>query len=139
MRVQEEVKSSLQGDGQMEYDVLFWEALKGTFFYSASPDHPSQDQMGSASLHRRPQTLRSIFLLIPLILLLLLLLLGQHCRGSRPYPAARNEFKIRPKSRGAYGDAGHFIGFLPRGFPIPASGPSRKHNDIGLQSLHASP
>ncbi|KAF8085012.1 hypothetical protein N665_0685s0004 [Sinapis alba] len=29
----------------------------------------------------------------------------------------------------------HFLGFLPRHFPVPASAPSRKHNDIGLQAL----
>ncbi|KAG7554725.1 hypothetical protein ISN44_As11g009370 [Arabidopsis suecica] len=27
-----------------------------------------------------------------------------------------------------------FLGSLPRQFPVPASGPSRKHNEIGLTS-----
>ncbi|CAN1234950.1 Protein IDA-LIKE 4 [Linum perenne] len=27
-----------------------------------------------------------------------------------------------------------FMGFLPKGMPIPPSAPSRKHNGIGLQS-----
>ncbi|KAH0887975.1 hypothetical protein HID58_050404 [Brassica napus] len=27
-----------------------------------------------------------------------------------------------------------FLGSMPRQFPVPASGPSRKHNDIGLAS-----
>ncbi|KAH1079918.1 hypothetical protein J1N35_019679 [Gossypium stocksii] len=38
--------------------------------------------------------------------------------------------QIKPKPQ----YKGHFLGFLPRRFPIPASGPSRKHNDLGLQS-----
>lgn len=29
---------------------------------------------------------------------------------------------------------GYLMGFLPRGVPIPPSGPSRKHNSIGLQN-----
>ncbi|CAH8281911.1 unnamed protein product [Eruca vesicaria subsp. sativa] len=32
-----------------------------------------------------------------------------------------------------------FLGFLPRQFPVPASGPSRKHNDIGLSSTTMTP
>ncbi|KAJ0266017.1 Protein IDA-LIKE 3 [Hirschfeldia incana] len=32
-----------------------------------------------------------------------------------------------------------FLGFLPRQFPVPASGPSRKHNDIGLSSTTRTP
>lgn len=91
--------------------------------------------MGSASLDRRLQILRTFFLLLTFVLLLL----GQHCQGSRPHAAARNVFKIRPRPPEGNGDIGHFLGFLPRGFPIPASGPSRKHNAIGLQSLQASP
>ncbi|TQD79143.1 hypothetical protein C1H46_035303 [Malus baccata] len=31
-------------------------------------------------------------------------------------------------------NSGHFLGFFPRRIPIPASGPSRKHNGIGLRS-----
>ncbi|KAJ4883139.1 Protein IDA-LIKE 3 [Raphanus sativus] len=31
------------------------------------------------------------------------------------------------------------LGFLPRQFPVPASGPSRKHNDIGLSSTTRTP
>ncbi|XVE83311.1 hypothetical protein DITRI_Ditri16bG0078700 [Diplodiscus trichospermus] len=49
-----------------------------------------------------------------------------HCHGSR----ATSVFRIKPKSQ----YTGHFMGFLPRHLPIPASGPSRKHNDLGLQS-----
>ncbi|GMI86676.1 hypothetical protein HRI_002336900 [Hibiscus trionum] len=50
------------------------------------------------------------------------------CHGSRS--TATDVFKSRPKSQ----HTGNFFGFLPRHFPIPASGPSRKHNDLGLQS-----
>ncbi|KAK9012709.1 hypothetical protein V6N11_040747 [Hibiscus sabdariffa] len=70
--------------------------------------------------------------LVPLLLLWLLLTLTfnvSHCHGSRA-TATNNVFKIEPKS--PY--VGHFVGFLPRHLPIPSSGPSRKHNDIGLQS-----
>ncbi|KAG2716336.1 hypothetical protein I3843_03G123400 [Carya illinoinensis] len=70
------------------------------------------------SLCRKP-LLRFFFLF-----LLIILILG-HCHGSR----TTNVFK-KPKSQ----HSGHFLGFLPRRIPIPASGPSRKHNDIGLQS-----
>ncbi|OWM91427.1 hypothetical protein CDL15_Pgr017345 [Punica granatum] len=93
--------------------------------------------MGSSpSLRRRPPQLLHIFLLL---LHLLLLLLGHPCEGSRPSPAAKNVFEIRPRHHGGHSsNIGHFYGFLPRGIPIPASGPSRKHNAIGLQSL-ASP
>ncbi|GMI68609.1 hypothetical protein HRI_000530200 [Hibiscus trionum] len=71
--------------------------------------------------------------LVPLLLLWLLLMLTfivSHCHGSRTTAAADNVFKIKPKS--PY--VGHFVGFLPRHLPIPSSGPSRKHNDLGLQS-----
>ncbi|KAB1210294.1 Protein IDA-LIKE 2 [Morella rubra] len=56
---------------------------------------------------------------------LLFFILG-HCHGAR----TTNVFKLEPKSQ----YSGHFLGFLPRRIPIPVSGPSRKHNDIGLKS-----
>lgn len=65
--------------------------------------------------------------LILLVWLLAILFLFGHCEGSR---TTQQVFKIKPKSQ----FSGHFLGFLPRRIPIPASGPSRKHNDIGLQS-----
>ncbi|KAK8519294.1 hypothetical protein V6N12_025335 [Hibiscus sabdariffa] len=48
------------------------------------------------------------------------------CRGSR----STKGFRIHPKSQ----YTGHFLGFLPRHFPVPASVPSRKHNELGLQT-----
>nr|AFK45340.1 unknown [Medicago truncatula] len=64
-----------------------------------------------------------------LLLLLLFLCIFGHCDGSR----ATNVFKVKPK----YEHKGHFFGFLPGRIPIPYSSPSRKHNDIGLQSLRS--
>ncbi|KAJ0041325.1 hypothetical protein Pint_27193 [Pistacia integerrima] len=46
--------------------------------------------------------------------------------------ASRTTNLFNPKQNSKY--TGHFLGFLPRHFPIPASGPSRKHNDIGIQN-----
>ncbi|KAL4352691.1 hypothetical protein GQ457_06G034740 [Hibiscus cannabinus] len=63
----------------------------------------------------------------PVLLLWFLLLFTPavcHCRLST------DVFKVEPKSQ----FKGHFLGFLPRRSPIPASGPSRKHNELGLQS-----
>ncbi|KAK7353622.1 hypothetical protein VNO80_19073 [Phaseolus coccineus] len=60
-----------------------------------------------------------------LLLILFLCTLG-HCHGSR----ATSVFKFKPKSQ----QRGHFLGFLPKRMPIPYSSPSKKHNDIGLQS-----
>ncbi|KAK4393814.1 protein IDA-LIKE 2 [Sesamum angolense] len=58
--------------------------------------------------------------------LVFLLVLG-HCHASRQ---PINAFKIRPKPQQS---RGHFLNFLPKRW-VPASGPSRKHNDLGLQS-----
>ncbi|KAF8011932.1 hypothetical protein BT93_I0149 [Corymbia citriodora subsp. variegata] len=83
--------------------------------------------------HKRPPTTPTaprlwLFLLMSLLFL-------WHCHGSS---RSTNVFKVNgdhPKSQ----SIGHFSGYLPRGLPIPASGPSRKHNDIGLQSSRSSP
>ncbi|KAL4387024.1 hypothetical protein GQ457_09G011760 [Hibiscus cannabinus] len=74
------------------------------------------------------QRTRQLLLLLWLFLISSLLLHYYH--GSR----TTKVFRIRPNSQ----YTGHFLGFLPRHFPIPASVPSRKHNDLGLQSW-ASP
>ncbi|TKY73857.1 IDA 2 [Spatholobus suberectus] len=66
---------------------------------------------------------RHQILLLWLILFLCILGLGH---GSR----TTNVFKFKPKSQ----HTGHFFGFFPRRIPIPYSSPSKKHNDIGLQS-----
>ncbi|KAB2085539.1 hypothetical protein ERO13_A05G386200v2 [Gossypium hirsutum] len=71
---------------------------------------------------------RQLILLVWLFLALAFIVCLQ-CQGSRTTPTT-NVFKTKPKSQ----YTGHFVGFLPRHFPIPGSGPSRKHNDLGLQS-----
>ncbi|XVF58728.1 hypothetical protein PTKIN_Ptkin07bG0090200 [Pterospermum kingtungense] len=65
-------------------------------------------------------------LVLLLWLFLIFTFLVYHCHCSR----TTNVFKINPKSQ----YTGHFLGFLPRHLPIPASGPSRKHNNLGLQN-----
>nr|DAD22598.1 TPA_asm: hypothetical protein HUJ06_024061 [Nelumbo nucifera] len=49
----------------------------------------------------------------------------RQCQGSR-----NTQVFQKPKSQ----IQGYFFGFLPKATPIPPSGPSKKHNDIGLQS-----
>ncbi|CAD5178591.1 unnamed protein product [Musa acuminata subsp. malaccensis] len=59
-------------------------------------------------------------------LLLILLLLVSCCHGSR-------DIEVYKERYGGMRNPGYFMGFLPRGVPIPPSGPSRQHNSIGLQ------
>lgn len=45
-----------------------------------------------------------------------------------------NVFRVGPNYSG-----GQFLGLLPkRKTPVPSSGPSRKHNDIGPEAYHTS-
>ncbi|CAI9778029.1 unnamed protein product [Fraxinus pennsylvanica] len=44
--------------------------------------------------------------------------------------------KVKPKS---LVPPDNFYGYLPKGMPVPPSGPSRKHNDIGLRGWQGSP
>ncbi|KAG2327081.1 hypothetical protein Bca4012_036034 [Brassica carinata] len=63
---------------------------------------------------------------------LLLLLLVGFCNGAR---TNKNVFNAKPHKKDndvVASSSRQFLGFLPRHFPVPASGPSRKHNDIGL-------
>ncbi|KAG4984106.1 hypothetical protein JHK82_028941 [Glycine max] len=60
-------------------------------------------------------------------------------RGPVPSYGARHShqvFKVQPKGE-AFPPS--FFGFLPKAMPIPPSGPSRKHNGIGLQSSNGEP
>ncbi|OAY23580.1 hypothetical protein MANES_18G089800v8 [Manihot esculenta] len=66
------------------------------------------------------------------LLLLWLLLLVSHSHGSRQ---SAQIFKMKPMFQNS---PRTFFGFFPKAMPIPPSGPSRKHNDIGLQSTKAS-
>ncbi|KAJ0249148.1 Protein IDA-LIKE 4 [Hirschfeldia incana] len=72
--------------------------------------------------------------LLPLMILWFFFIL--HCDASRASSPSsvfyRNPNNDHSKSTMR---RGHFLGFLPRHFPVPASGPSRKHNDIGLQAF----
>ncbi|KAK7270439.1 hypothetical protein RIF29_23572 [Crotalaria pallida] len=72
---------------------------------------------------------RHLYLL--LVLLFLTLYLFGHSYGSRNAQV----FKVHPKAQAP----NHFLGFLPKAMPIPPSGPSRKHNDIGFQSSFGKP
>ncbi|OAY36053.1 hypothetical protein MANES_12G152100v8 [Manihot esculenta] len=68
----------------------------------------------------------------PLILFLWILFLFIFFLGYSHASRTTNVFNINvPKSQ-QY--KGHFFNFLPRHLPIPTSGPSRRHNDIGLQN-----
>ncbi|EEF28977.1 conserved hypothetical protein [Ricinus communis] len=80
-------------------------------------------ECGSGRRRRR----RSLVFLLFWILLLLFISFFGYCHGSR---TTANVFDVKPKNQ----HRGHFLNFLPRHFPIPTSGPSRRHNDIGLQS-----
>ncbi|PIN10000.1 hypothetical protein CDL12_17413 [Handroanthus impetiginosus] len=63
--------------------------------------------------------------LLTLLVLVFILVLG-HCNGSR----TTNTFKTRPKPQNS---SQIFLDYLPKR-RIPASAPSRKHNDLGLQT-----
>uniref|UniRef100_A0A7N0V0U2 Uncharacterized protein n=1 Tax=Kalanchoe fedtschenkoi TaxID=63787 RepID=A0A7N0V0U2_KALFE len=83
-----------------------------------------------------------------LVLLVFTLIIGDCDGASRRYLATRTEVsQFKPNTNPNNNDdaqkspnmVGHFMGFLPRGIPISASAPSRKHNDLGLQSWKSSP
>ncbi|KAI5597416.1 hypothetical protein POPTR_002G070401v4 [Populus trichocarpa] len=72
-----------------------------------------------------------------LVLVLWLLLLApfvSHTCGSRQTKIFK---MIEPSSQNS--SPGTFSGFFPKGMPIPPSGPSKKHNDIGLRSSEPLP
>ncbi|CAN8251617.1 unnamed protein product [Cochlearia groenlandica] len=79
----------------------------------------------------------TFFFFIKTSFLLFLLLLG-FCNGSR---TSTNVFNSKPQKEQndvVSPSSRQFLGFLPRHFPVQASGPSRKHNDIGLLSWDRS-
>ncbi|KAI4374204.1 hypothetical protein MLD38_012221 [Melastoma candidum] len=86
-----------------------------------------------------PRKLVMILLLLSMAVIIInIFFLVGHCEGSSRSMTATtttktNRFKPRQPE-----EIGHFLGYLPRGIPIPYSGPSRKHNDIGLQSSSTS-
>lgn len=74
--------------------------------------------------------------LLLLLLIILCFFFTHHCDASRFssssvfYRNPNNDHNNNTMMR-----RGHFLGFLPRHLPVPASAPSRKHNDIGIQAL----
>ncbi|KAM3200700.1 Protein IDA-LIKE 4 [Capsicum chinense] len=74
---------------------------------------------------------------VPLILLfwmaIILISIFGHCHGSRSSSQVFNPINSQSYKHG------HFWNLLPKRIPIPASGPSRKHNDIGLKSTWRLP
>ncbi|EOA14286.1 hypothetical protein CARUB_v10027449mg [Capsella rubella] len=89
------------------------------------------------SSRNRTRSRINFFFTRTVLLLLLLLLLG-FCNGAR---TNTNVFNSKPRKEhkdAVPSSSKQFLGFLPRHFPVPASGPSRKHNDIGLLSWHRS-
>ncbi|GMP25436.1 hypothetical protein CsSME_00002308 [Camellia sinensis var. sinensis] len=79
--------------------------------------------------------------LVWVVMVLLLMFIVGDCQGSRSTSTTNVVFKVKPKtvtSQSQNSVGGHFLGFLPKRIPIPASGPSRKHNDIGITSSSSS-
>ncbi|XWS15245.1 hypothetical protein CRYUN_Cryun35bG0078200 [Craigia yunnanensis] len=70
-----------------------------------------------------------LVLVLWLLLLLFIFLLAQAHGSSSRYS---HMFKVNPKSHQKA--PRNFCGALPKAMPIPPSGPSKKHNDIGFQS-----
>lgn len=70
-----------------------------------------------------------------LLLLILCLFFIHHCDASRF--SSSSVFYRNPNYDHNNNSMrrGHFLGFLPRHLPVPASAPSRKHNDVGIQAL----
>ncbi|AED91449.1 unnamed protein product [Arabidopsis thaliana] len=80
---------------------------------------------------------------IPILVLLLVLL--SCCNGARTTnvfntssPPKQKDVVSPPHDHVHHQVQDHksvqFLGSLPRQFPVPTSGPSRKHNEIGLSS-----
>ncbi|CAA7027128.1 unnamed protein product [Microthlaspi erraticum] len=93
-----------------------------------------------SSRYRRSRTCQLTKTILILVLLLILL---SCCNGARTTnvfttssPRKENAVVSPPPHHHQVQDhkSVQFLGFLPRQFPVPASGPSRKHNDIGLSS-----
>ncbi|KAE9611344.1 hypothetical protein Lal_00011508 [Lupinus albus] len=78
----------------------------------------------------RSRTKRHVYVLV--VMLVWVISLFGHSYGSRQTQL----FKVQPNKAQT---PNHFLGFLPKATPFPASGPSRKHNDIGFQSSIGKP
>ncbi|KAJ1388452.1 hypothetical protein SESBI_39108 [Sesbania bispinosa] len=71
-------------------------------------------------------------LTVLLVMVFLLIHFVGHSYGSRHTQV----FKVQPKTQAL---PPNFFGFLPKAMPIPPSGPSRKHNSIGMESSLGKP
>ncbi|EOY16668.1 Inflorescence deficient in abscission-like 2, putative [Theobroma cacao] len=76
---------------------------------------------------------KRLVIVLWLLILVFIFLFGQAHGSSRN----SHMFKVNPKSH--RNSPRSFFGALPKAMPIPPSGPSKKHNDIGLQSSRRSP
>ncbi|KAK7357245.1 hypothetical protein VNO80_16529 [Phaseolus coccineus] len=76
---------------------------------------------------------RYLNLVLVMLMLFLVIYFVGHSYGSR---YTHQVFKVQPKGEAL---PPNFFGFLPKAIPIPPSGPSRKHNGIGLQSSTVKP
>ncbi|XVE95667.1 hypothetical protein REPUB_Repub02eG0118400 [Reevesia pubescens] len=77
---------------------------------------------------------KRLVLVLWLLLLLFILLFGQTHSSSSRYS---HMFRMKPKS--FQNSPRSFFGALPKAMPIPPSGPSKKRNDMGLQSSRRFP
>lgn len=71
-----------------------------------------------------------------MILFLIMIIFSCDANGAR-----HTQFlKVKPRTTTTH-QSGHnnFFGFLPKGVPIPPSGPSQRHNAIGLDGTDESP
>nr|DAD39999.1 TPA_asm: hypothetical protein HUJ06_014322 [Nelumbo nucifera] len=69
--------------------------------------------------------LRRRIMVLSLWFLLVFILFAGQCQGS-----SNTQVFQKPRSQ----IQGYFFGFLPKAMPIPPSGPSKQHNNIGLQN-----
>ncbi|KDP43021.1 hypothetical protein JCGZ_25207 [Jatropha curcas] len=76
---------------------------------------------------------KSHLALVLWLLLLISFVADSHCSRQT---ASTQIFKFKAKN---HNSPRTFFGFLPKAMPIPPSGPSKKHNDIGLQSTKPFP
>ncbi|XLS72935.1 hypothetical protein HN51_029800 [Arachis hypogaea] len=83
-----------------------------------------------------------VHILVVMMLFLLIYLVG-HSYASRHIISTTNHrqvFKVKPNKKVHYQALPPtFFSFLPKAMPIPPSGPSRKHNAIGLQASLGTP
>ncbi|WOG97248.1 hypothetical protein DCAR_0416588 [Daucus carota subsp. sativus] len=88
--------------------------------------------MSSSHHRRRTKCLNSILLLdVSFVLMAILTAAADGSRiNSHVFNYKSSSSSSIPPSSSSIG----FLGFLPRRIPLPTSSPSRKHNDIGLQS-----